>query len=346
MTTAQDILAITPKNARELFKGDAAAIKARFRELAKEWHPDHNKSKQASQVIDHLSALKEAAIRQVKAAAGAFKTTDRDYLRPDGVTSRVKFLRAHSGDLGDVLVTPNSLVYEIRSDFKDVADAEVKAVAELKYADDPMRDEISRYMPTLKRALSLPDKEILFFNRPADTVLLADLVTYCGGKIPAVHVAWIVSSLMNLASYLCWSGVVHGAIGQQTVLICPEKHAVMLVGGWGYSTAAGARPKVLPVRTSSIVPRLGIPGEVTSAKVDLDLIKATAQEILGATGGTGLKMSPDVPSAMVEWLLMPSSDDTVREYQGWMDALEQSFGQRRFVDMSINPADIYATLTQ
>jgi hypothetical protein len=92
------------------------------------------------------------------------------------------------------------------------------------------------------------------------------------------------------------------------------------------------------------VPRLAIAGEVATPKVDIDLIKATAQEILGAPGGTGLKMMADIPDPLIDWLLSPSSDNAVAEYKGWMETLHRAFGQRRFVDMKVVPADVYATL--
>jgi hypothetical protein len=343
MQTAEQILAIAPIYARELFSGDEKAVKSQFKKLVQLWHPDHNPAKNAAEVFQHINELKSVALRQLGSKSIPLGR-ERLYEAAAGTKSRFSYLVQHVGDLGDILISSKSLVYEIANAYQDVTEAEVDAVANLSYADDKMRDEISRYMPKLTRRLTLVDKDVLFFERPADTILLTDLVRHFDGKIPAVHVAWIVSAALNLACYLGWAGRVHGAISQETLLICPSKHSVMLVGGWGYSCATKTRPNVLPRRTTSQVPRLAIAGEVATPKVDIDLIKATAQEILGAPGGTGLKMMADIPDPLIDWLLSPSSDNAVAEYKGWMETLHRAFGQRRFVDMKVVPADVYATL--
>jgi hypothetical protein len=339
---ADKILAVAPKYARTLFVGDEKAVKKLFKKLVQIWHPDHNTAPNAADVFHHVIDLKEAALRQLGAAPS--KTgIERTYVTTTGSESRLTYLSRRAGDLGDILIASTSMVYELPADYRDVADAEEQAVGSLRYADDKMREEISRYMPKLKRRLQLEDKDVLFFERPEDTLLLADLANHLDGKVPAVHVAWIVSSLMNLACYLSWAGVVHGAISPETLLVCPAKHTVIMVGGWGYSTPVGERPKVLPRRTMSVIPRLAVKGEVATTKVDIDLIKATAQEILGAPGGTGLKMMTGIPDPMIDWLLAPSTDNTVEEYKSWMETLHRAFGKRRFVELNVAPSEVYAT---
>ncbi len=63
MLTAQDILKIEPFDAGQLFPGDAAEIKARFKKLAQEWHPDHNAEPDASAVFAHINKLRTLALQ-------------------------------------------------------------------------------------------------------------------------------------------------------------------------------------------------------------------------------------------------------------------------------------------
>lgn len=343
MLTAQNILEITPADAVKLFPGELRDIKSSYKKLAQIWHPDHNPNPEATAVFAHISKLRDIAVRLQKGGRISPALVVREYDLGTGKTSIFRYVRAHKGDLGDILISAQSIVYEIPIDFADVACAERDRIANFRYADDAMKNEISRYLPVLKRALELSDRQVLFYEKPQDCVLLTDLAAYFDHKMPAVHVAWIVSSLMNMACYLGWSELVHGAIAMDTVLVCPAKHSISLVGGWGYATAVGRRPNVLPRRTTSLVPRLTIKGETISPRVDIDLIKDIAQELLGAPGGAGLHFNKDVPLSIKEWLVSPSSDDAVAEYRAWMKALVDGFGKRRFVEMKVSPDVIYAT---
>lgn len=361
MTDAQTILSSTFRDVDRLFGLDAAkpqasdekAIMKKFHELALRWHPDHNADPQAASVLSHLVTLRNSAVDILRArlsAAGSpspasnRKAADqqaREYVAKDGGKSKFRFLRRHEGDLGDVLVGSQTIAYEFHKDFSDVAQAELQRVRNLTYADSRMQNEIERYLPQFKRVLDAEDRTVLFYERPKDTVLLQDLKAFLGGKIDALHVAWIVSSLMNMACYLSWAKLVHGAIGTDTVLVCPAKHSIILTGGWGYVSEAGTRPSILPRRVTSLVPRLMVAGETITAKVDIDLIKDVAQDILGAPGGTGLHFDPDIPKPMIHWLTSPSRDNVVEEYQQWTSTLEACFGKRKFIEMPVLPEAVY-----
>lgn len=344
MTDAQAILEIDVSSAPKLFPGDKKAINAKFRTLVSDWHPDHNAAPNARSVYEHVVKLRKIALDLLSASAAPKSATplaSREYVTEEGAKSRFSYLRQHSGDLGDILVGNQTIVYEIGRDYRDVAEAEILRVSSLAYADDKMRNEMSRYHPALKRSLVLADKTVLFYERPADCVLLADLKGFLGGKIVPVHVAWIVSSLMNMVCYLHWAKLVHGAISLDTILVCPAKHSVVLVGGWGYATSSGQRPVMLPRRTTSLVPRLMVKGETVSTKIDIDLVKDIAQDLLGAPGGTGLHLDKTIPRPLIDWTLSPSTDDAVDEYSGWTSTLNAAFGKRKFVEMSVSPKSVY-----
>jgi hypothetical protein len=344
MTDAQAILAIDISSAPQLFPGDKKAINAKFRTLVSNWHPDHNDTPNARSVYEHVVKLRKIALDLLSGSASpktASTLANREYVTEEGAKSRFSYLRQHSGDLGDILLGNQTIVYEIGRDYRDVAEAEILRAGSFSYADDKMRNEMARYHPSLKRSLILADKTVLFYERPADCVLLEDLKGFLGGKVAPVHVAWIVSSLMNMVCYLDWAKLVHGAISLDTVLVCPAKHSVVLVGGWGYATPTGQRPVLLPRRTTSLVPRLMVKGETVTTKVDIDLVKDIAQDLLGAPGGTGLHLDKTIPRPLIDWTLSPSTDDAVDEYNVWTNTLNAAFGKRTFVEMSVSPKSVY-----
>lgn len=343
---AQQILALKIVDAINIFPGDEDAVKRAYRKLVKSWHPDVNKTAQARDVFSHLTKLKDAALNRVGVAKPrAELLMTKEFMRAGRGSSggyKFKYQAKRSADLGDVFIGKSSLAYEIPDGFDDIAGAERARLQNFKFGDKAMETEIKRFLPTQKEFWDLGDNGIVsVIDRPVEYILLADLLNHYEGKIPAVHVAWIVSSLMNMACYLKWAGLCHGAISMANILVAPKWHSIMLVGGWGFATEFGGRPAALPERTTSLLPKLVVSGATVDEKVDLQLIRATAQELLGCPGGGGLHMNADVPTAMREWLLLPPADGAFKDYAGWSTCLDKSYGKRKFVEMNVTPADVY-----
>jgi hypothetical protein len=340
---AAEILSIGEGEALSLFPGPKSSIKKRFRELAQAWHPDVNRHPKALQVFAHISRLHDIATGRSSPQKRAFPSAlAKTWKLTDGGEIVVKPLVVHHGPLGDVIVTTETVAYETVTGFEDISDAESGAVESFKFASDAMKKANHHFLPILKRRIDAVGLKINVFRRPSDTVLLTDLVSHMGGRIPPVHVAWIISSLENMACYLNWLGVSHGAISAENILVSPAMHSIILVGGWGYATPFGQRPVALPERTLSLVPRIAVRGEVVDPKVDLALIRATAQELLGTSGGGGLTLMKDVPDALRMWLSLPPRENALEDYASWERCLVEAFGPRKFVKLEVNPADVYA----
>lgn len=343
MQTAENILAIKTWESKTLFPGDEKAVKTAFKRMAKKWHPDANEDADADRVFRHLIILRDSALKQVKMPEMKSNEAVQDRFvikKADGCNMTMRQLRLHKGDLGNIIVGQNSIAYEFSADWMDIAQAEEVRTQGFPFADKAMHDEFARFLARFDRRIDTMDGAILVYRRPKDTVLLSDLVSHMG-RIPPVHAAWIISSMYNIACYNEWAGLVHGAICQNNLLVNPEGHSLTLVGGWGYATKIGERPTALPQRTLDLMPRLAIKGQTITTATDLELIKLTAQEILGAGRGGGIHLQKDVPTPMAEWLSAPSGSDAFDEYEAWSKALDEAFGPRRFVKMGITPNDIY-----
>lgn len=343
---AQDILALKKIDASTLFSGDEKSVKRLYRKLIMDWHPDHNSSDQARDVFGHLTELKNAALGKLGAVKPrAELLMSKAFMKSGPGLSggfNFKYLVNRTADLGDVYIGKSSLAYEIPDGFDDIAGAERNRLQNFKFADAAMEKEIKRFLPKQREYWDLGHNGIVsVIERPVEYLLLADLINHYNGQLPAVHVAWIVSSLMNMACYLKWAGICHGAVSPSNILVSPKWHSIMLVGGWGFATEFGKRPLALPERTTSILPKLVVSGTPVDEKVDLQLIRATAQDLLGCPGGGGLHMNADVPVAMREWLLLPPADGAFKDYAGWSACLDKSYGKRKFVEMNVTPADVY-----
>jgi hypothetical protein len=334
--SVEEILSVTPSDRARLFPGPADEVRRAFKRLATRWHPDVCADPRASEVFAHLVRLRDAALGPARPAT----TVTRTLRTRDGRALGLSPLSMVPLDTGELLVGRRSLTWVYRADAADLAEAGAATIAGFRYADDRMRKQMTPFLPTLDRRIPLADGgEALVMARHPDEVLLADLLRV-KGAVPAAHVAWIGSGLLNIACWLGWAGLVHGAISPETVLISPETHTVRLMGGWGFATKAGARPTALPGRTLALAPRLAVKGEVVDARLDLELIRRTLRETLGdPTGGTLLRGG--APEPIGRWLVMPPQAEATKDYAAWLAVLERVWGKRRFIRWDLRPDAIY-----
>jgi hypothetical protein len=334
---AQEILSMTPSDRALLFPGPAEEVRRAFKRLATRWHPDVCADPRATEVFAHLVRLRDAALGPKRPVTSITRTLHTR----DGRALGLSPLSLVPLDTGELLVGRRSLTWVYRADVSDLAETEARTISGFRFADDKMRAQMSPFLPTLDKRIALTDGgEALVMARHADEVLLADMLRV-KGAVPAEHAAWIGSGLLNIACWLGWAGLVHGAISPETVLISPETHTVRLMGGWGFSTSTGARPSALPGRTLALAPRLSVKGEVVDARLDLELIRRTLREALGDPSGASL-LRGGAPEPIGRWLVMPPSRSAREDYTDWLSVLERVWGKRRFVRWDLTPETVYA----
>jgi len=329
-TSAEAILSITPVRARQLFPGDAEAVARRFRELALTWHPDRNGSPEATSVFAHITTLHAAATAKPVIEERIFETVK-------GRQYRLRWRRRHVGPLGEILVGDSFIAHIVPPELDDLS---LRAAAfRPRFADDAMRREMARFLPRGETMLETAKGWVFIERKNADEVLLADLARLA--PVDPRHAAWIATRLVNLACWLQWSGVAHGAIGPETLLVSPAQHSVALTGPFLCAGRFGSAPSVLPERTLDVAPRYTAPDACFDERLDPELVRLTLRELLGDPAGTRLAADPDFPKPFAAWLLTPAPCAHA-DFAAWERAREASFGRRRFMPWKVDIAAMMA----
>jgi len=330
--TAAEILKIS--RPEWLFTGTPEENKQKHRDLAKQWHPDVNKSADAEHVFQHISHLWEQAEKKIADGCWGFAGVIDLYSYASDRALRLKYHTKHPFELGEFYIGDTSVVYVVDKEHKDLYDNGRRAIGEIKYPSKKVEEECSRYVAHIKYDFTSKDGNlVLIVDKTPDMFLLKDVVKHFGTLHPT-QAAWIMSTLFNLGCFLWISGITHNDISLDTYFISPEKHSGALLGGWWYSTPRGEKLKQVPRRTFDYLPWKVRSTKKASRLTDQELIRLVGRELLRGSSG--------VPEAMREWLDAIASEDAITAYSTWSnEVLTKSFGKRRFVKMDLNAETLY-----
>lgn len=338
--TAAEILAIPADEPERLFTEDAEAIKHDFRRLALQWHPDTCREAKASSVFEHVRALYDLA--RVRLETGTWKTPGLLCITgAHGKSYRIRYRKSRPFEIGQEFLGERVIAWQIPAADRDLFDNAVSIISAFRFSDDAMRKEMSRFLPAIRKSIPGDAASTLVLDKGADLVPLRDILNLMGGKLDPVHVAWILSGAFNIAAYLSHTGLVHNAIGPDTLFVSPATHAVALIGGWWYAAPKGERLHAAPARTISLMPSDVARAKTADHRTDLEAIRLTGRELLGDPTGMRLARMPTIPSSMSNWLRQASAGNARGDYAAWKDVLNSSFGKSRFVPLDVDIADIY-----
>ena len=340
---AKEIMAVPEIQPELLFQPDADLIKTRFRRLAMLWHPDrHPGNREAGDVLERLTTLKKQA--DAKLANGKWETPNEVQFADIGTghVHKIKYLKKHEFELGELYVSKGLVTYAVKKDYADLFDNAMQTIGALPYANDDMRKECQRYLPTIVATVDAADRKVMVIKKNPSQILLADLREHLGGKIDPKQAAWMLSTMHNVACYLNYAGLAHNGIALDTYFVDPENHSGSLLGGWWYAAKAHQPLKGLPPQTVAIVPPDVLNTGVADTRVDLMLIRSVGRALLDDPHGMRLPRDKDVPAAMADWLTLPPTEDASTDYKKWdRQVLPDAFGPRRFVPSTVRFNDVY-----
>lgn len=341
--TAAALLAIPDDCPGRLFAGSVDDVKRDYRRLAMQWHPDRCHDAEAHAVFQHIRRLYGAAEHRMM--RGEWAGREPLTLKAgDGRTYAIDYLRRHPFELGTMVVANTVVAFVVDGAHADLVRRAERAIADLRYADDGMRRQIACHLPPYPfcGAFQTDSAYVIVIRKRPDVLLLRDVLDHVGGRLDPRHVAWVVSSLLNLCCYFQYAGLTHNALSPDTCFLSPPQHGVAILGGWWYAAQVGERMVAAPARTIAWAAHDLMDTGRADLRTDLELVRAIGRELLGDITGTRLARAGAAPEAMVDWLRLPASDDPIEEYRTWRtQVLHDSFGARRFVELPLTQSDIY-----
>jgi len=339
--SAEALLAIPLTEPERLFTTHEKQIRQEFRALASAWHPDRCAQTRATEVFQHLSRLYEAAMRKLR--DGTWKIPGLLTLQTsDGTTFRIRYHRERRFELGQMFIGDQIVAYLIGREHSDLFQNALDVITCLPCADPDMALEIGCCLPEVVRSFATEEHQVLVLRKTADLLLLRDVLDHFAGPLDARHVAWILSSLLNLACYLDYARLAHNAILADTYFVSPQRHGGALLGGWWYAVRQGESMRAAPATTVEYAPFEVMTRRLGERRTDLELIRALGRALLGDITGISLERENAAPLPLLDWLRRPAAHSALQDYQTWQcRVLPASFGERRFVTLDLSPQNLY-----
>jgi hypothetical protein len=339
MKSANEILRIV--NPGDLFSNDESTMKGEYRNLAKHWHPDvHKDSTVASEVMTKINTLYAEGLKLLKDGKWV-KGNFIQFKAKNGKTYKLHYLTEHTFELGKCYIGKSIVSYVVDKTHKDFYDNYLKRITNFKYANPDMKAEFEKYLPVTESTFETDEFFGVIVRKPDDVLSLRDALTYFKGTLPDRHVAWILSSLYNMACFLDYNKLSHNGINIDNYFISPQFHSGMLLGGWWYTVGYGEKLTGAPKNVFDIMTLQTKRDKIGTYITDLDSIRQIGRELCGDKFSNNLLKSSTIPSAITEWLIGGSLKKPIDEYVAWGKALDSGYGKRTFVELKLSASDLY-----
>lgn len=313
-------------------------VREEYRNLAREWHPDRNKDKNATDVLAHINILYESALKKIDSGTWTVPGLI-NFVDVKGKKYQVRYKKHHTFELGEIYYGEKALVFTVKTEFADLFHNGRQTIKNLKYQNAAMKEEFERFFPKVITTFETHTHCVMVCEKTEDVFMLSDVKDHFDGKIDPKHIAWMQTRLHNIACYLEWAKLTHNDISPMTVFVSPEHHTILLLGGWWWAAPVGAKLTALPSRTHRFTPPDILRNKQADTRVDLTLNRIMGRDLAGDI--TGLNMSPDLPVPMKNYFRFPTTGSAKADYKALDKVLHDSFGARRFVKMEVTKNDIF-----
>jgi hypothetical protein len=334
MLSAEEILKIPINDPGKLFSHDHETRKITYRFLGKRWHPDVAGG--SKEVFAHISVLYKAAENgnwdNHKILDLIEKKTNKKF--------NLKYLIKHPFELGDVYIGNTIIGWFIRHEHEDLVLHGLKAIGSIRFPDNRMKEQHQKFLPFVEKTINTLDGYLVLMKKPEDAILLSDLIKHLG-RIPPKHMAWIISSLLNILSFYEIIGLTHNGLTTETVFVSPKDHTAFPLGGWWYALKGKKSIKFLPPTVHAITPKDVLANKIADARIDLASIRAIARTAIGDPTGARLQNTDDIPKSLANWLRLPPPKSAIKDYENWGKVLKDSWGPRRFLKLDVDLSAIY-----
>ena len=337
---AKKILSIPRDRPELLFENNIDGIKKLYRSLVVQWHPDTCVEPLANEVFIRVNQLYKKALDKVNSDSWNVKDSLSFTDKLTGKQFKFRFRYDYEFELGHTYICNNYIFYFIKQEYRSLFDNGVSKIKNLRYSSDKMKRSLSPYLPEVYKTFKA-DHLIVTVKKSPDYIPLDLLLEYVKGSMSPKHACWMISSVYNLACYLQYIDLVHNDLALKNCFVSVKDHSLALLGGWWYATEVGTKLSSVPKSTYDLLPMSVRSSKIADYIIDNQLVKAFGRELLGDKVGMSLRKK-DIPSSIVDWCLMPGTNDTAKAYHSWMHTiLPDAYGKRKFIKWDINIDDVY-----
>lgn len=259
--------------------------------------------------------------------------------REDGEVIEVAYLTKRRADMCTVYVARRNVIYVFDKGFEDSAARYREMVGQIKYPNEDMEKELSRYIPKIVTECRLADgRQFLAIEKEAGVYPLGML-----GLLMDRHVAWIVSRLENLCCLLEYNDMALNGFSMENLFVDTANHQIYLYGGWWFAgfcgmETAGASKSVFPYL------KKGIAGQNRNqVSTDLESIRLVAAKLLGCEDREKLRTVHLLPKAFEDFLVLGPDHSAQADFKKWDKVLLESYGERKFIPLSMTEEEIYSS---
>ena len=294
MLTIEEIRKI--KYPSELFSEDIETMKKQYVELMKIYHPDLNEQKQEYiEVTEKINKLYKEAESNIE--KGIWNKPGMIKLKKsDGKYYMMKFRISHNFELGKMYIGNEIVLYLFNEENEKFALNALKQIKNLKYANDDMEKEFSKYMPRI----------ITSFNK---------------GKVSVNTASWVLSNLYNISCFLHYNELTHNGITIDSYFVSTRRRYGVLIGGWWYSVREGERLLSVAKSIEHLMPYEMKISNKANSLLDLESIRLLGRRLLGDESGDLLSVDGDVPSTLNSWLKAKAGSNPFQEYSTWSNVV-------------------------
>lgn len=258
--------------------------------------------------------------------------------REDGEVIEVAYLTKRRADMCTVYVARRHVIFVFDKGFEDSAARYREMAEQIRYPDEAMAGELSRYIPKVVTECRLADGRCFLAIEKEQGVYPLGML----GLLIDRHVAWVVSRLENLCCLLEYNDMVLNGFSVENLFVDPANHQIYLYGGWWFAgflgmETAGASKSVLPYL------KKGITGQNKNhGSTDLESIRLVAARLLGCESREALRTAHLLPKAFEEFLTQGPEHSAGADFARWDKVLLKSFGERKFIPLSMTEEEIYS----
>ena len=323
---------VEAKKCGDLYTNNPDKAKEEHKQLAKMYHPDGNKHQLARQAFENITNLYGRAEKLFE--LGRWESSNSiDFDTKDGKRKNLKFIKECPFELGTQYISSTIVTYVLDAQNKKYFDNAIKRVGAIRYDNDAMNKAFSLYFPEFMETFETADgKWVLVIKKTKDVLRLKDVLDYFKGNINDKHVAWMMSRLNNLCCFIEHNSMSHNGISLDNCFISPEYHSVVILGGWWYCVEQDGKMIGVQKQVYDIMTPIAKTNKIGSITTDLESVKLIGRTLLGAT---------KAPDSFRSWLDSGSSGDAKNEYTKWSQALDKSYGERKFIKLDLTEKDVY-----